>query len=108
MADGTDADRLHTLGLLASAFAGRAVAVDAQRAGDPPWTDGQTVFIDPSLPARTTLESVAVQASMIAADSLDPDVVRALTRHPRWAKRYLAIEGHRALIANAEIGRAHV
>jgi nitric oxide reductase NorD protein len=103
VADGADADRLHTLGMLASAFAGRAVPVDAQRPGGPPWTDGQTVFIDASLPARTTLEAVAVQASMIAAGSLDPDVVRPLTRHSRRAKRYLAVEGHRALVANAHV-----
>ena len=98
-----DAERLHALGMLASAFAGRAVAVDAQRPGDPPWTDGQTIFVDPSLPARTHLAAVAVQASMIAAGSLDPDIVRPLARHSRLAKRYLAIEGHRALVANADI-----
>ena len=55
MADGADADRLHTLGMFASAFAGRPLAVAAQQSGDPPWTDGQTVFIDPSLPARANL-----------------------------------------------------
>src|SRR5690348_8364825 len=89
--------------MLASAFAGRAAAVDAQRLGDPPWTDGQTIFVDPSLPLRTQLAAVAVQASMIAAGSLEPDIVRPLARHSRWAKRYLAIEGHRALAANAAI-----
>ena len=40
---------------------------------------------------------------MIAAGSLDPDVVRPLVRRSRWAKRYLAIEGHRALVANADV-----
>ena len=103
MAEDVDADRLHSLGMLASAFAGRAVAVDAQRPGEPPWTDGETVFVDPSLPARTNLVAIAVQASMIAAGSLDPDVVRPLARHSRWTKRYLAIEGHRALVANADV-----
>ena len=103
MAGGVDAERLHTLGMLASAFAGRAVAVDAQRPGDPTWTDGQTIFVDPSLPARTHLAAIAVQASMIAAGSLDSDVVRPLARHSRLAKRYLAIEGHRALVANAGV-----
>ncbi len=101
--DGAEADRLRSLGMLASAFAGRAVAVDAQRPGEPPWTDGQTVFVDPSLPARTNLAAIAVQASMIAAGSLDPDIVRPLARHSRWAKRYLAIEGHRALVANGDV-----
>jgi nitric oxide reductase NorD protein len=103
VADGADADRLHSLGMLASAFAGRALAVDALRSGEPPWTDGQTVFVDPSLPARRNLAAIAVQASMIAAGSLDPAVVRRLARHSRWAKRYLAIEGHRALVANADV-----
>ena len=103
MAEDADADRLHSLGMIASAFAGRAVAVDAQRRGEPSWTDGQTVFVDPSLPARANLVAIAVQASMIAAGSLDPDIVRPLARHSRWAKRYLAVEGHRALVANAEV-----
>jgi nitric oxide reductase NorD protein len=40
---------------------------------------------------------------MIAAGSFDPDVVRRLVRHPRLARRYLAIEGHRALVGNADL-----
>src|ERR1700733_3630124 len=97
------ADRLHDFGMFATAFAGRPVAVDGQLPGDPPWTDGQTVFIDTSAPFRANLEAIAVQASMIAAGSLDPDVVRPLARHSRLARRYLAIEGHRALVANAAV-----
>src|SRR5271170_5402678 len=89
--------------MFASAFAGRPVAVDGQLPGDPPWTDGQTIFIDTSAPFLANLEAIAVQASMIAAGSLDPDVVRPLARHSRLARRYLAIEGHRALIANADV-----
>jgi nitric oxide reductase NorD protein len=103
VADGADADRLHSLGMLASALAGRAMAVDAQRPGDASWTDGQTIFVDASLSVRANLEAIAVHASMIAAGSLDPDVVRPLARHSRLAKRYLAIEGHRALMANADV-----
>src|SRR5271163_444240 len=101
--EGADADRLYDLGMFATAFAGRPVAVDEQLPGDPPWTDGQTVFIDTSAPFRANLEAIAVQASMIAAGSLDPDVVRPLARHSRLARRYLAIEGHRALVANAAV-----
>jgi nitric oxide reductase NorD protein len=101
--EGAEVDRLHDFGMFASAFAGRAVGVHGQLPGDPPWTDGQTVFIDASAPFRTTLEAIAVQASMIAAGSFDPDVVRPLARHSRLARRYLAIEGHRALIANADV-----
>jgi nitric oxide reductase NorD protein len=40
---------------------------------------------------------------MIAAGSLAPDVMRALVRHPRTARRYLAVEGHRALLSNADL-----
>ncbi|WP_372517420.1 nitric oxide reductase activation protein NorD [Mycobacterium nebraskense] len=91
------------LGMLASALAGRAVAVAELRPGEPSWTDGQTIHVDAGAGARGQLEAVAVQASMIAAGSLDPDVMRPLLRHPRLAKRYLAMEGHRALIANGHL-----
>jgi hypothetical protein len=40
---------------------------------------------------------------MIAAGSLDPDAVRPLLRHPRLARRYLAVEGHRALVTNSDL-----
>ncbi|STZ88051.1 von Willebrand factor, type A [Mycolicibacterium fortuitum] len=88
------------LGMLASALAARPVAVTAAAQGAAPWTDGETVFVDPSASGRTQLESVAVQASLIAAGSLDPDVLGALVRHRRLAKRYLVVEGHRALLVN--------
>ncbi len=103
MAEGAHADQLNSLGMFASAFAGRAMAVSAQRVGDPPWTDGQTIFIDTAAPARTNLDAVAAQASMIAAGSLDPGAVRPLVRHSRLARRYLVIEGHRALVANVDV-----
>ncbi|MCV7395123.1 nitric oxide reductase activation protein NorD [Mycobacterium paraseoulense] len=89
--------------MLASALAGRAVAVAEVRPGEPSWTDGQTIHIDAGAGARGQLEAVAVQASMIAAGSLDPDAMRRLLRRPRVAKRYLAVEGHRALTANADL-----
>ncbi|WP_428342161.1 nitric oxide reductase activation protein NorD [Mycobacterium sp.] len=103
MADGTDADRLQHFGMFATAFAGRLVTVDGGPPGDSPWTDGQTVFIDTSAPFRVNLEAIAVQASMIAAGSLDPEFICPLARRSRWAKRYLTIEGHRALAANADV-----
>ena len=58
--------------MLASALAGRPVAVAELQPGEPPWTDGQTIYVDPSARARAKLEAIAVQASMIAAGSLDP------------------------------------
>ena len=104
----TDAlgDELHALGMFASSLAGRAVAVAELRSGEPPWTDGQTIYVDVHARTRAKLETlkiVAVQASMLAAGSLDADVVRALVRHPRLARRYLALEGHRALVSNSDL-----
>jgi nitric oxide reductase NorD protein len=101
--DDASADRLQALGMFASALAGRPVAVAELQSGEPPWTDGQTIHVDPSARAHAKLEAIAVQASMIAAGSLDPDVVRPLVRHPRLARRYLAVEGHRALVLNSDL-----
>ncbi|BBY43280.1 hypothetical protein MCEL_15750 [Mycolicibacterium celeriflavum] len=98
-----EGEHLQALGMLASALAGRAVAVAPLDPGEPSWSDGQTIFVDPSARRRENLESVAVHASLIAADSLAPDIVSALVRHPRVAKRYLVLEGHRALAANGEV-----
>ena len=103
MANDALGDRLGALGMLASAIAARPVAVAALQPGEPAWTDGQTLYVDVSARARAQLEAIAVQASMIAAGSLDPDVVRPLVRHPRLARRYLAVEGHRALVANSDV-----
>ncbi|OFB36943.1 nitric oxide reductase activation protein [Mycolicibacterium sp. (ex Dasyatis americana)] len=100
MSDGGGDGRFSGLGMLASALAARPVAVAAADAGAGPWTDGETVFVDPAAPARSRRESVAAQASLIAAGSLAPEVIGALVRHRRLARRYLAIEGHRALLAN--------
>ncbi len=103
MTSDVDSDRLQLLGMLASALAGRPLAVAAGGSGEPSWTDGQMVFVDPTARPRTHLESVAVHASMLAADSLTRDVVDRLIRHPKAAKRYLAVEGHRALVANHDL-----
>jgi nitric oxide reductase NorD protein len=104
VADDAPGERLQALGMFASALAGRPVAVAELQPGEPPWTDGQTIYVDVRARAGAklkALEAIAVQASMIAAGSLEPDVVRPLIRHPRLARRYLTVEGHRALVANA-------
>lgn len=85
--------------MLASALSGRPLDVAPVAPGEPAWTDGETVFVDASIGARVQLEAVAVQASLLAAGSLDPEVVRKLARRPALARRYLAVEGHRALAA---------
>jgi nitric oxide reductase NorD protein len=103
VSDDACGDRLQGLSMLASALAGRAVAVAELQPDEPSWTDGQTIYVDASARARARLEAIAVQASMIAAGSLDPDVVRQLVHHPRLARRYLAVEGHRALVGNGDL-----
>jgi nitric oxide reductase NorD protein len=103
VANHADDDRLRGLGMLASALAGRPMAVAPLDPGEPSWTDGQTVFVDPSSHPRANLESVAVHASLIAAGGLDPDVMAPLVRHTRAARRYLSVEGHRALLANSDL-----
>jgi hypothetical protein len=88
------------MGLLASALCGRALQVAAAEPGGAAWTDGRSVFVDPSASTRDQLEALAVQASLLAAGSLEPAVVRRFTRRRALARRYLAVEGHRALAAN--------
>jgi nitric oxide reductase NorD protein len=91
------------LGLLASAIANRPVQVAPGAPGEPAWTDGKVVFIDAGESAHGQLESLAVQASLLAAGSLDGDVVRKLGRREKVAKRYLSVEGQRALAAAAPL-----
>lgn len=98
-----DADGPQRLALLASALAGRTVAVAAGTPGEPAWTDGITVFVDGAENPRRQLESVTVQASLLAGGGLEPDFVRNLVRRPSLARKYLAVEGNRALAVNEDL-----
>ena len=89
--------------LLACALAGRAVKLAAADAGKPSWTDGTTIYVDDGAAPADWLRSLAVQSCLIAAGSLDPAIVAGLSRRPALARRYLAIEGGRALRASAEV-----
>src|SRR5262249_47975099 len=93
-------DRLR---LYTSAVAGRTVDVSAVTPGELSWSDGTTVFIDASAEPVEQIRMLSVQASLLAAGSLAEPVLRQLARHPKVAERYVAIEGHRALAANAEM-----
>ena len=101
--DEAEGDRLGRLGLLASALSGRRVRVAPTASGEPAWTDGETIYVDADSGMREQREALAVQASLLAAGSLAPDVVRKLRRRWRSAERYLAVEGHRALAANEPV-----
>jgi nitric oxide reductase NorD protein len=91
------------LRLLASALAGRNVAVAPADPGEPAWTDGVMVFVDATTSAADQVKALTVQASLLACGGLGPDVVRKLIRRPALAKRYLAVEGQRALAANDDL-----
>jgi nitric oxide reductase NorD protein len=94
---------LGRLSLLASALSGRALQVGPTKPGELAWTDGKTVLVDADTGTCDQVAVLAVQASLLAAGSLHADVVRRLARRPALARRYLAIEGHRALAANEDL-----
>ena len=85
--------------LLASAISGRPLEVAGGGPGMPAWSDGRTVFVDAESAAQSQLQCVVVQASLISAGSLEPRVLHKLARKPSAARRYLSLEGHRALTA---------
>ena len=91
---------LPQLEMLASALSGQPVAVAATEPGQPCWTNRRTIFVDPNSPPTARLTAITVQACLIAADSLQPAITRKLSTHRAAVRRYLAIEGHRALAAN--------
>jgi nitric oxide reductase NorD protein len=101
--DGVSSDAAGRLSLLASALAGRTLQVVPAEPGEPAWTDGRSLFVGTGDRAGDQVEEIAVQASLLAAGSLEPDVVRGLIRRPVVARRYLAVEGHRALSANENL-----
>src|SRR5262249_11027983 len=88
--------------LLASAIAGRLVDVAGETPGEPAWTDGDTVFVDASGDGRDVVAATAVQASPLASGSLERDVVANVVRRA-VARRYLSLEGHRALAAQEDV-----
>jgi Mg-chelatase subunit ChlD len=98
-----DDDDVGQLRLIASAIAGRTMEVAAASAGAPSCWDGTTVFVEPGATAEDQIRMLAVQGSLVAAGSFDPDILRHLLRRPALARRYLAVEGHRALLANESV-----
>ena len=71
--------------------------------GVPAWTDGVSIFVDPNASVRDVLCSVSVQASLLGSGSLFPDVAARLVRHATLTRRYLALEGHRALLVQEDV-----
>jgi nitric oxide reductase NorD protein len=96
---GDDQD-LGGLRLLASALAGITLDVDSVEPGELSWTDGSTVYVDPSAAPAEQIRMLGVQACLVAAGSLAPEILGQLTRRSGLTRRYLAIECHRALTVN--------
>lgn len=92
-------DDLARLEMLASALSGRDLRVDHVAAGAPAWTNGTVIFIDAAAPHQTQLRQLCVQSALLAAGSLNPDLVKCLVRRPALARRYLTLEAQRALLA---------
>jgi hypothetical protein len=82
--------------VLASAIAARAVGVERPPQHGPTWTDGATIFVDPAS-ARSPLTCVVVQAALLGSGSLEAASLDRIARNTGLARRYLAIEGQRAL-----------
>jgi hypothetical protein len=95
----SEPDALGRFRLLACAIAGCTVELARSELGSLAWTDGITIFVGTETTVHDQLRSIAVQASLLGAGSLRPEVIARLSRRPALARRYLTMEGHRALHA---------
>ncbi|GGV45040.1 hypothetical protein GCM10010182_81850 [Actinomadura cremea] len=88
--------------LLAAFAAGRPVLPAEAAAGQPAYTDGRTVFASAGRPTAEQRREILLQSALLGAGSLDRRLVRALRGRPTLARRYLALEGRRALAELAQ------
>lgn len=88
-------DRLR---FLAGYIAGRALAMAEAAEGEPSHTDGLTVFVSRGAALQQQRQEVLVQSALLAAGSLDTLWVKAVRGRPQLARRYLSLEGYRALV----------
>ncbi|KUI11299.1 hypothetical protein AU193_11930 [Mycobacterium sp. GA-1285] len=90
----TNPERLR---FLATFAAGRPVDVAEADGRDAAHTNGDVVFVSPGRSITEQRREVLVQCALIAAGSLDRHLVKALRTRPSTARRYLSLEGRRAL-----------
>lgn len=95
-------DDLARYQLLASAVAGKPVTIATVGAGEPPFTDTESLHLGSHRDHDAHLVELSVQASLIAAGSLSREAMRRLNGRPVTARRYLTLEGRRALDALAD------
>ena len=97
----SDAELTARFGLLAAAIAGRPLAVIGT--DGPAWTDGRVVRVDATRPAVDVRRQLVLQAALVRAGSLAPATVRPLVGRTALTRRYLAVEGRRALIGLTDL-----
>ena len=89
--------------LLASAVAGRGVRVERAPPGESSYTDGHAIFLADVGDRQADLAGLAVQGALLASGSLDTVLLKRLIGRPSVARRYLAVEGRRALSACRDV-----
>jgi len=94
-------NRQSGLEFLASGMAGRQILISVLENAEPSYTDGHRVFLDPSLSPQQRSIVVVTHAALIAADSLDSRLVRAISLRPAVAARFMAMELPRAIALRA-------
>lgn len=95
-------EELERLRLVASAMAGRPVALEAADEDTPGYTDGRVVYLPAVADRADLLAFLAVQGALLAAGSLEPALMGRMTGRATVARRYLTVEGWRALAEMAD------
>jgi hypothetical protein len=85
--------------LLASAIAGRSVTIERTQEKGGAWTDGESIFLGPDASETALLQCVLVQAALLGAGSFEGEILDGLVRSTKLCRRFLSVEGHRALSA---------
>src|SRR6266849_1741937 len=83
--------------LLASAMVGRAIRVEPAPPEEDSYTDGHAIYVAVGGEPQAELATLVVQSALLAAGSLDVTVMQQLIGRRSVARRYLAVEGWRAL-----------
>ena len=96
---GVDLERLE---LVVQAMSGRRLELAAADDGAPGYTDGRVMYVPVRADRTELLAFLAVQGALVATGSLDPAVIKRLIGRPNLARRYLGVEGWRALAERAE------
>lgn len=84
------------LRLLATAVAGRAVEVAYAAPGQQAHTDGRVIYVTAG-PADRQRREMLLQSALLGAGSLHRHYLTSLRHRPATARRYLSLEGCRAL-----------